>query len=167
MSDQVGHGAQIGELLVEVLKAFPWPEPTLGEPDDEGAKTLVERKWLPTIELEDLCEDRVVHVVPRLVKFTPASDDSDWVDVTVEVGLMRKPQPVDDETKLDLEAEADEQEGLVTRLADHFRGGGRLLGGLGGPAVTSVEVSTLMLDDHLYELQQLTSVLRLVVRDRR
>lgn len=158
-ADQQSIAVEIADLVRADLASYPWPA--------DVTETTVARKWLPTFNLEELYGVRTVHVVPRTVTITAATDQSDWHDVVLEVGVMLKPKPADDDTPVDLEAEADAQAGLVGLLADHYRQPGGLLAELGGPHVTRVETTTLMLAEHLEQLQQLTSVLRLTVRDRR
>lgn len=150
------------ELVLGALLAYPWPE----------APRVLERRWLPTVELEEAALGLTVHVAPMQLTLTPATDQSDWHDVVVDVGLLRKLAPGeggDDATlAVALEHAADAHVATLLGLADWFRSPvGRLPAGPGLAAVTGVETPTLLLREHLVQLRQLSSVLRLTVRVRR
>jgi len=156
----MGFAVELADAVVDQLKGWSW--------DDLDRAKTIERRWLPTYDLEELYETLLVNVVPRGATITSADDQSDYFDVPIEIGLLEKPKPETHSTREQLEAGADKHEALVTELLDYFRSAdGRYVCGAGGPAIIRTAIPTLVLLEHLEELRQLTSVIRLTVRSRR
>lgn len=155
---------EFADLVAGVLNQTAWSQ-----------SFTAKRTWQPIYDLEELYDTLVACVVPRGVTITKASRGRDWHDPVVEIGLLKKPkldvtEAVPEATRAELlDAAADSQAGLVEEVCDHFRSSpGRVYRGVGMRSlkvnVIKTETTTLMLDKHLEELGQLTSVIRLTGR---
>lgn len=158
VAERPGAARAAADLLAQAINGYSWLDPK---------EIKAKRCWLPTYDLEELFDKLVINVVPRGVTYTQVTRETNYRDATVEVGLLRKPDPEKYSTIESQEALADAHTSLVEAIAEYLLSpAGRLPCGPGGPVVRTAEVTTLLLLNHFEELKQLTSVIRVIVRDR-